>query len=142
MAGMAVALMLAGAFLTSGCARIKQYSVDSWQGPLPMTDIQYVEVDPWAGGALERSIDSTEPSVPVRPAYVDPVRPADVAPVRPADVAPVRPIYVDPVRPADVPPTSSSDAAPAPPINAAPVPPADVPPVPASDPAPTPERTP
>jgi hypothetical protein len=39
-------LLVAAAGASSGCARLKQYSVDSWQGPLPMTDIRYVESDP------------------------------------------------------------------------------------------------
>jgi hypothetical protein len=29
--------------LCSGCARMKQYSIDSWQGPLPISDVKYVE---------------------------------------------------------------------------------------------------
>lgn len=35
--------LIAMAGLFSGCARLKQYSLDSWQGPIPMHDLQYVE---------------------------------------------------------------------------------------------------
>jgi hypothetical protein len=37
---------LAGASLLVGCAHVKQYSIDSWQGPLPMHDLTYVQGDP------------------------------------------------------------------------------------------------
>jgi hypothetical protein len=40
-----VLLVVSGA-LVSGCARMKQYSVDSWQGPLPLSDRNLVVVDP------------------------------------------------------------------------------------------------
>lgn len=36
-------LLLFTAGLLSGCARLKQYSVDSWQGPLPVRDMAYAE---------------------------------------------------------------------------------------------------
>ncbi|MFO1498066.1 MAG: hypothetical protein U1G07_06675 [Verrucomicrobiota bacterium] len=36
-------LLVASVVLFSGCARMKQYSIDSWQGPLPMTDVGYVQ---------------------------------------------------------------------------------------------------
>ncbi len=39
-------LCVLSAGLLSGCARMKQYSLDSWQGPLPMHDLKYVEADP------------------------------------------------------------------------------------------------
>jgi hypothetical protein len=39
-------LLLTAAGLFSGCARMKQYSLDSWQGPLPMHDLHYVQNDP------------------------------------------------------------------------------------------------
>lgn len=28
---------------STGCARVRQYSIDTWQGPLPMADVHYVE---------------------------------------------------------------------------------------------------
>lgn len=37
-------LFAISAALLSGCARLKQYSVDSWQGPLPVRDMEYVDV--------------------------------------------------------------------------------------------------
>jgi hypothetical protein len=46
--GRAVALfviLMTAASLLSGCARIKQYSLDSWQGTLPMHDLKYVSGD-------------------------------------------------------------------------------------------------
>jgi hypothetical protein len=39
-------LLIAAASLFSGCARMRQYSLDSWQGPLPMEDLRYVQQDP------------------------------------------------------------------------------------------------
>jgi hypothetical protein len=39
-------LLIAAAGLFSGCARMRQYSLDSWQGPLPMEDLRYVQQDP------------------------------------------------------------------------------------------------
>jgi hypothetical protein len=37
---------MAAAALFTGCAELKQYSIDSWPGPLPMHDLRYVDVDP------------------------------------------------------------------------------------------------
>jgi len=37
-------LLLTG--LLTGCAAIKQYSIDSWQGPLPARDMKYVNAEP------------------------------------------------------------------------------------------------
>jgi hypothetical protein len=39
-------LLLIAASLFSGCERMKQYSLDSWQGPLPVHDLRYVQSDP------------------------------------------------------------------------------------------------
>ena|ERR1051325_8923593 len=41
-----VALLMISATCFSGCARMKQYSLDSWAGPLPMHDLRYVQSDP------------------------------------------------------------------------------------------------
>ena len=38
-------LLAACGILVSGCARMKQYSVESWQGPLPLSDRGLVQVD-------------------------------------------------------------------------------------------------
>jgi hypothetical protein len=43
---MLLLLLGTAAGLLSGCARVKQYSLDSWQGPLPMHDMRYVTTDP------------------------------------------------------------------------------------------------
>jgi hypothetical protein len=39
-------LLMTAVGLFSGCARMKQYSLDSWNGPLPMHDLRYVQSDP------------------------------------------------------------------------------------------------
>ncbi len=44
LAWLCLLVTLAGLF--SGCARMKQYSLDSWDGPLPMHDLRYVQSDP------------------------------------------------------------------------------------------------
>ena len=40
------ALLVMAAGLLSGCANLKQYSIDSWEGPMPMHDLVYVQGDP------------------------------------------------------------------------------------------------
>jgi hypothetical protein len=36
-------LLLIGAGALSGCVQLKQYSIESWDGPLPMSDLRYVQ---------------------------------------------------------------------------------------------------
>jgi hypothetical protein len=38
-------VLATAATLLTGCAHIKQYSIDSWQGPLPIRDLHYVQVE-------------------------------------------------------------------------------------------------
>jgi hypothetical protein len=38
-----LAIALTAGFFLSGCAEMRQYSINSWQGPMPMNDVRYVQ---------------------------------------------------------------------------------------------------
>ena len=44
----ALVLILTPLFFSAGCARVKGYSINSYQGPMPMTDQRYLETPPTA----------------------------------------------------------------------------------------------
>jgi hypothetical protein len=39
-------LWIAGVILLTGCASIRQYSIESYQGTMPMHDLRYAGIDP------------------------------------------------------------------------------------------------
>jgi hypothetical protein len=41
-----ICLLAAASSFASGCARTRQYSLESWQGPLPLHDLHYVQSEP------------------------------------------------------------------------------------------------